>query len=153
MGELAFTCAIMFVGTCSFGYVIGHGMYMLVLCVWVTEDCNERTNMTDVLYTHAHTHVHTHTCTRTCTHTQNAVSSIVTSGDHQSKLIRAKVNSINEYMKYRRLPKHLRTKIRRHYNYSWKVCEYVCMCARVCVCLCVLCTHELMQISAALFYI
>lgn len=49
------------------------------------------------------------------------VSSILSVEDDAGKRIRTKIKKINSYMNYRRLPMSLQLKIRRHYEYVWKM--------------------------------
>jgi CRP-like cAMP-binding protein len=70
--EISFTCVIMFIGSCVFGYMIGN------------------------------------------------ISRVVQSEEEHSRLLRKKIKSINEYMRYRQLPKSIKDRIRSHYNFAWK---------------------------------
>lgn len=48
------------------------------------------------------------------------VSTIIAAEDETSRRIRDRITSINEWMRYRRLPITLQRKIRSHYEYAWK---------------------------------
>lgn len=48
------------------------------------------------------------------------VASLISRDDETAKMIKEKMKAVNDYMRYRKIPEHLSSKIRRHYEYSWK---------------------------------
>jgi len=48
------------------------------------------------------------------------VASLMSHEDHNLAIIKEKMTSVSDYMKFRKLPANLAKKIRRHYEYTWK---------------------------------